>query len=960
MSRPRSTSTTQLHDLKEWIRSNSIWAYEIPRHDEAGASHLFVPTGTIERHFQGNSCQTVRDLLYAIFELEGIEYANRIRSSHTSTVALHCCRIFCILVLLEQPRLILDFISNPDFWDDRLPFRADIEPKGFPSIPDDTQFYGKFVQEQWRFCARTLKRVSNVKFDGDRILPFTLLEKAGVGNSSVVYRTRVHKEHNKLSEQAQEGSCYAIKSFRSPHAEAAYQRESYAFGLLTRPGAVNKAGLIEYFGGFEYKGTFNIILEYADGGNLEQYLQGKEQPRSLSDAIDFWSSLFQLLKGLARIHKHYYDSGDAENGISQHGWHQDLKPANILVVQSEHSHYRWSFKVADLGLSHFQSMVDAHLEPTDRNRYGTRTYGAPETYTHTSSPGSPKNGLKKGIDIWSLGAIYSEAAVWAVMGSDGLRDYRCQRQAATSSLPDFHVDDCFHDGKRRLAVVDKQHDHVLGEHDRNSSDESLIRRAARQIWEVLIQNMMDARPSHRHPALVLSEKSDEVLDRIQNLARPLGHVSQSSQSTSSPSRNSRYASDHHRIDSGSPTPMFTDMAPMYSSPKSTVYLPNGSYPNEWPRSPSAEFSRRSQPETPLAGPSSPRSYGRNVELSQRSQPQTPHAGPTSSRSHDHNDLYPPTHVAPSGPADQPDLQTTQDHEELMRVLCAQPSGIENPPSTGGATTLSRATSAHAVEPRTETNLSRQIIPSSGSDQVGRLIVPYLSVQELQDWYTRVKAGDKSAKLSKYEYLSNDLRDRDYVFMIDDSEGMRPYLTALKQLVLLLVYVTKKMDRDGVELYFLSSDKVHKVKSSTEAVDLLNTNLTFKSQCSIEGRLGDEIHKYCRHIDRYLKQHKKKPLVKRSIYILTDGALHHGDGVQGHDIIKNLVSKVLLAGMHRMQIGIQFIRFGNDQQGIDRLDRLDHLGQSASLGLDIVDTEPADGNVWKMFHGATNARFDGDS
>ncbi|KAK5729695.1 hypothetical protein LTR17_011772 [Elasticomyces elasticus] len=895
MSRQRSNSTTQLRDLKNWIRSNSVRAHGIASHDEAGPPQFFIPNGTVERHFEENNYQIVRDLLYAIFEPEGVDGATRIRSLHSTTVALHCCRIFCILVLLGKPSLIVDFIPNKSVWDNRLPFDPDEKPRKFPSVLEDAQFYTKFVQEQWKFCAETLQRASTVKFDEVRILPFVSFENIGGGNSSTVYSARVHKEHNKLSEHAREGACYAIKSFRAPNAEAAYQRESTAFGNLTRPGAVNKVGLIEYFGGFEYKNTFNIILEYADGGNLEQYLQTQEQPRSVHDAIDFWTSVFQVLKGLSRIHEHYWDSGDAEDGISQHG----------------------------------HSITADQVEPTDRHRNGTRTYGAPETYAHNYSTGPPKNRLKHSIDIWSLGAIYSEAAVWSVMGNDGVNAYHGQRRAATSLLPNFHVDDCFHDGTKRLAVVDVQHDRVLRDHDLNSSDESLIRRVARRTWDDLIRNMMDARPMHRHSATVLSEDADELLQEVREFVRLAGHASPTTQSTSSRSPNSRYPSEHHRIDSGGPAPVFANMAPLYQSPRSTVNLRDG----EWPPSPErdAGFTRRSQPVTPPAGPSNP-------------------------RFHDRHRTFPPTYGGPSHRADNPDPQPAPVHEEWMDVLCAnQGLGLDNSPSPNGVVSPSRTAGVnHGAHPPIDSP-QRHNVPDSGSIPFRCSVVPHLSLQELQEWHVKAKA-DKRAKLPKDQYLMDDLDGRDHVFMIDDSEGMKPHKNALKQLVQLLVYVTKTKDPDGVDLYFLSSNKLHKVKHSSDALRLLGK--PFSGQCSINGRLGDEIHKYCKDIDMHARLTVAPR--KRSIYILTDGALRHGDDFQGHDRIKSLVSKLVSARMGREQIGIQFIRFGNDQQGIDRLDRLDNLSQSANLGLDIVDTEPADGNVWKMLHGAINAKFDGDA
>jgi hypothetical protein len=65
-------------------------------------------------------------------------------------------------------------------------------------------------------------------------------------------------------------------------------------------------------------------------------------------------------------------------------------------------------------------------------------------------------------DIWSLGCIYSEAAVWIADGYNGVVEYRRQRIAEIGKMPDFKGRDCFHDGERVLkAVLDAHKDIAL-------------------------------------------------------------------------------------------------------------------------------------------------------------------------------------------------------------------------------------------------------------------------------------------------------------------------------------------------------------------------------------------------------------------------------------------------------------------------------------------------------------------
>src|SRR3954468_24893223 len=92
-------------------------------------------------------------------------------------------------------------------------------------------------------------------------------------------------------------------------------------------------------------------------------------------------------------------------------------------------------------------------------------------------------------------------------------------------------------------------------------------------------------------------------------------------------------------------------------------------------------------------------------------------------------------------------------------------------------------------------------------------------------------------------------------------------------------------------------------------------------------------------------------------------------------IEAMIEKQRQLGLPKEQVGIQFIRFGNDQAGIERLQYLDsglrkkygkrwyvqglpslhdsNFSIDTALGSrDIVDTEPFEnGNVWKMLLGA---------
>ena len=98
--------------------------------------------------------------------------------------------------------------------------------------------------------------------------------------------------------------------------------------------------------------------------------------------------------------------------------------------------------------------------------------GAPECYRADNEIEKLALQVKQGVDIWSLGCVFSEIAVWVVYGKKGLSEYRRRRGMETARIHDFRDGDCFHNGEHVLATVTEIHrtltrdkrlcDHVTG------------------------------------------------------------------------------------------------------------------------------------------------------------------------------------------------------------------------------------------------------------------------------------------------------------------------------------------------------------------------------------------------------------------------------------------------------------------------------------------------------------------
>jgi hypothetical protein len=62
------------------------------------------------------------------------------------------------------------------------------------------------------------------------------------------------------------------------------------------------------------------------------------------------------------------------------------------------------------------------------------------------------------VDVWSLGCIISEFAIWIGGGYEALNEYRQARRAAIQQIPDFQDSDCFHNGSEVLPTIKEWHE----------------------------------------------------------------------------------------------------------------------------------------------------------------------------------------------------------------------------------------------------------------------------------------------------------------------------------------------------------------------------------------------------------------------------------------------------------------------------------------------------------------------
>ncbi|KAL1326030.1 mitogen-activated protein kinase kinase 2 isoform X3 [Arachis ipaensis] len=136
--------------------------------------------------------------------------------------------------------------------------------------------------------------------------------------------------------------------------------------------------VVVYYQSFYNNGVLSIILEYMDGGSLEDFLSiVKTIPEPYLAAI-----CKQVLKGLIYLHH------------EKHIIHRDLKPSNLLI------NHRGEVKITDFGVSAIMDTTSGLANTF----IGTYSYMSPERIT--GNPG----GYNYRSDIWSLGLILLKCA----------------------------------------------------------------------------------------------------------------------------------------------------------------------------------------------------------------------------------------------------------------------------------------------------------------------------------------------------------------------------------------------------------------------------------------------------------------------------------------------------------------------------------------------------------------------
>ena len=200
-------------------------------------------------------------------------------------------------------------------------------------------------QPQLLYIDKGFKKV-NV---GNKLSDFKIEKQLGRGHFGSVYLVT-----SKITYKV-----YAMKEIKSDRYKSEQQRIKVQKEVKLLEN-LNHPHVITYFSSFIEKGNFYIILEYINGGSLDDKIKLAKEKGLLVDEKMIWDLLIQTLSGLLYLHEH------------KKIIHRDVKPDNILLDKE------YNLKISDFGVSAMNKEDVEDFIKCHGTRIGPVQFMAPE------------------------------------------------------------------------------------------------------------------------------------------------------------------------------------------------------------------------------------------------------------------------------------------------------------------------------------------------------------------------------------------------------------------------------------------------------------------------------------------------------------------------------------------------------------------------------------------------------
>ena len=590
--------------------------------------------------------------------------------------------------------------------------------------------------------------------------------------------------------------------------------------------------------------------------------------------------------------------------------------------------------------------------------------GAPECYRPEDDTERCSLPVKQNVDIWSIGCVLSEAAIWVVRGLNGLKEYRRRRRLETKEVPNFEEGECFHNGVETLATVREMHRDL---HEEVRRADHITRATCSMVTDMLVES--EGRPSanqlHRKSMRIIEEAIDE-------LKRSSTRTSMHSP-TSSLQLPPEVPYDHvprtpHR--SGRVTHVRT------ASPDSIDLSPNGSHQamqNNWSQSRRVSqrpdnHDRRLRDQDVNAitweniknNPTLERndpfleinpsrdSFGQVRSLSAFQQ-RTPEQDQRRTQTRGHTLPNMPHRQSEASPIRTPYMNSRTDSRTAQSGLLAPITKTSAGVSSRDLPIKQQVTGYHhcdTLDSRPEIGALDKSgnVPTAdeGAEASKKKPPPQLSMATVRKWKSDMKrSGKASTSPLPDNYLLKDLEQRDHVrclydfftptaknskvFLIDDSRSMGRHWKEVRDVFAHLAYIVKDKDPDRIDLLFTMSRDAHHSHRTTPLLDVLD-GIRPQGDSNIRSQLSEVLQDYQARLKGqkpsgwFRRRHPPGQVRRQTLYVFTDGIWQPDCDIT--EIIKHLVDCLKEHNLYREQFGIQFIRFGDDPEGVKRLEHLD--------------------------------------
>ncbi len=586
--------------------------------------------------------------------------------------------------------------------------------------------------------------------------------------------------------------------------------------------------------------------------------------------------------------------------------------------------------------------------------------GAPECYRPEDDTERCSLSVKQNVDIWSIGCVLSEAAIWVVRGLNGLEEYRRRRRLETKKVPNFEEGECFHNGVETLAIVREMHRDL---HEEVRRADYITGKACSMVTDMLVPS--EGRPNANQLRLKSSRIIGEANDELKRSS-----TRTSMHSPTSPLQRPPEVPYDHVPRTPHPSGRFAHVRT--ASPDSIDPSPNGSHQamqNGW--SQSRRVSQRPDNHDRRVRYQDVNAITRenlnNNPTLERNDPflETNPSRDSSGQGHplsafqqrtleqDESRIQTRGHTLPSMPDRHNEAGPIRKQYINSRIDSrTAESGLLAPITKTSAGAPSRdlpikqqVTGYHHYDtldsrPEIEALVESGNVPTAdkGAEASKKRPPPQLSMATVRKWKSDMKrSGKTSTSPLPDKYLLKDLEQRDHVrclydfstptaknlkvFLIDDSRSMGRHWKEVRDVFAHLAYIVKDTDPDGIELLFTMSSDKHISRRTTPFLAVLDGKRP-QGDSNIRSPLSEVLKEY----QERLKGQKTSLWLRRrqprrqTLYVFTDGIWQPDCDVT--EIIKHLVDCLKEHNLYREQFGIQFIRFGDDTEGVKRLEHLD--------------------------------------